>query len=325
MTDYMQKFDSIEQLRNAVKYLRQYTKGGKFEFIGTVKIHGTNAGIRLTKDHRLVSMSRNNVLAIDSEMQGVDNNGFARYVMENSDFFRQALTRFKTKYGIEDVSVFGEWAGQGIQKGVAVSEVPKFFAPFSLQDSYGQELPVTGREVDFSYLLNHDIRVYPITVFTQYSVVIDSELPEPAQNFLVDLTIAVEDECPVGAYFGVKGVGEGVVWQGYAEGRLVRFKVKGEKHSVSKVRTLSPVDIEKVESAQRFVESFVTDARLQQGIDYLNEQGIAIEMKNFGHYIKWVNTDVNKEEGDVLIESGLTMKDVARLITQKAKAYFEKV
>jgi hypothetical protein len=56
----------------------------------------------------------------------------------------------------------------------------------------------------------------------------------------VEITMAVEAECPVGRFFGVlSGVGEGVVWKPvdplYNEGRFW-FKVKGEKHSVTMIK-----------------------------------------------------------------------------------------
>ena len=50
---------------------------------------------------------------------------------------------------------------------------------------------------------------------------------------MIEITEAVENECPVGKHFGVSGVGEGVVWTCVSEGwndSGTWFKVKGEAH-----------------------------------------------------------------------------------------------
>lgn len=116
-------------------------------------------------------------------------------------------------------------------------------------------------------------------------------------------------------------VGEGVAWSPtdneLAKNSGLWFKVKGDKHSVSKVKTLAAVDPERLASIQQFVEYAVTENRLQQGIDE-----IGLDIKNMGAFLSWVNRDIIKEEGDVLAHNGLVMKDVAKFISNKARAWF---
>ena len=42
--------------------------------------------------------------------------------------------------------------------------------------------------------------------------------------------------------------------------------MKGTKHSVSKVKTLAPVNVEKLNSIQEFVDYSVTRVRFEQGL-----------------------------------------------------------
>lgn len=125
----------------------------------------------------------------------------------------------------------------------------------------------------------------------------------------------------------MKGVGEGVVWSTRLDdGTVSSFKVKGEKHQSSKVKTLAPVDVEKVNNAIEFVEKVVTISRLQQAAEAMLDrdgEGTPIfDRKFLGVFIKWVSTDVLKEEADTLLASGLTMKDVGGKLSSKSRQWF---
>ncbi len=166
---------------------------------------------------------------------------------------------------------------------------------------------------------------FPVTQFGVYEIEIDYNAPELSQNKLVEITNAVEQECPAGKYFGKSGCGEGVVWfiadDAYDYADFV-LKVKGEKHSVSKVKTTASVDVEKLNSINEMVENFVTENRLKQGLDYLQEQHLDAEPKNLGPYIKWVIGDIAKEEMDVFEASGIEFKEFAKSATTKIRQWF---
>lgn len=94
----------------------------------------------------------------------------------------------------------------------------------------------------------------------------------------------------------------------------------------SKVKTLAPVDVEKVKSVGEFVEKTVTENRLKQGLEKMVELGHPLDAKSTGEYIKWVMGDVFKEELDTLAESGLTTKDVSgQMATKIRKFYLENI
>ena len=103
---------------------------------------------------------------------------------------------------------------------------------------------------------------------------------------------------------------------------VYRMKVKGEKHSVSKVKTLAAVDVEKVNSVKECVDKVCTVNRMKQGFDYLAEQGLDRIPQNLGVYLKWLNGDIFKEELDTIVESGLTPKDMTKEISNLGRKFF---
>ena len=109
--------------------------------------------------------------------------------------------------------------------------------------------------------------------------------PELVQNKIIEMTISVEDSCPVGKYFNKEGVGEGIVFT-CTTNQDLKFKSKGEKHSASKVKTLNTVDTEAMASINEFVELAVTENRLEQGISFFKENNIEVDAKNTGQFFR---------------------------------------
>lgn len=336
MEKRMITFPEIGQFRQIIKVINDNTRySGKDEngdaifdaskrlptltFTGTVKLHGTNAGVTLTKNGDFYPQSRENVISIEK-----DNAGFAFFVESNKEVFNEF---FKT-LDIRDadyITIFGEWAGGNIQKGVAINGLPKMFVIFAVKLSYDEEAKtnyfLTNEET--KHLKNPDAKIYNVLDFENYTIEIDFENPHMAQNKLIELTQAVEDECPVGKAFGNIGTGEGIVWKCDTEKGTIRFKVKGEKHSSSKVKTLAPVNTEKLNSVKEFAEYSVTESRLNQGIEKvftsINQE---IDIKKIGDFLKWIANDIIKEELDTLKDNGLEPKDVTSAISNVARKWF---
>jgi len=100
------------------------------------------------------------------------------------------------------------------------------------------------------------------------------------------------------------------------------MKVKGEKHQNSKVKTLTTISVEEVESMRDFIEYAVTDNRMEQGISKLIENHIPIEIKSTGEFIKWVYNDVVKEESDTIIANKIDVKKLGSAVSAKAKPFW---
>lgn len=314
------KFSSIEQFRNVIKQVRSNSEyHGKpvptLMFTGTVKLHGTNSGIGyFVETDTCIYQSRERILSLQA-----DNSGFMLWASGNPGIavlLMELRVKFNPKHTIY---VYGEWAGQGIQKKVAIAQVPKAFYVFSLV--------VDGAEVDISekdYITNAAANIYSIHNFKTWTLDIDFSKPELVQNQLVDWTLEVEEECPVGKYFGVSDIGEGIVWKNSELG--LTFKTKGEKHANSKVKTLkqvAAVDIEKMNSLKEFIESACSENRLNQGFDKLKEMGLdPDDNKSIGEYIRWVCNDIFREEADTIVGNQIDTKKIGGLVAAKARNHF---
>lgn len=313
----MIKFPSIEQYRNVIREVKtNHDYQGKDEseqpiyqhlspypvldFVGTVKLHGTNASVVKYKD-RVEFQSRERVLSLQQ-----DNYQFA-LSMSNKDLG----FLFEDIVFNEYIAVFGEWIGQGVQSGVAVSNLSKTFVIFAYKVD---DVWVDIQRSDFSQ------NIYHIENFSTWNLEIDFNSPESVQNRLVELTEQVEKECPVGKHFGFSGVGEGIVWT--TSDRRYCFKVKGEKHSSTKVKTLASVDTELIESMNEFVNNVLTESRLKQGIDKLTEMGLEVSQKSTGEYLRWIIGDVVKEEQDTIITNQFDLKKLNPLLSNKARVWF---
>jgi hypothetical protein len=338
----MIKFPSIEQFRTIVKNVKDFTayegkdaegntvynyskEQPKITFKGTVKLHGTNAGVTCDlATGEFYAQSRENIITPEK-----DNAGFATFVYANKEYFSTIFEAIAIDSEISEdnyLSVYGEWAGKGIQKGVGISEIDKSFFIFGAK--------VTPKDEEKkAYWVDHTVlmtiprqdRFYVIEEFETFSIEIDFNDPQRVQNDLIELTMKVEEECPVAKAFEIAGIGEGIVWSAeLTPGEVVRFKVKGEKHSTSKVKKLASVDVEKLNSIRDFVDYAVTENRLNQGIEQVfTTKSESPDVTRTGEFVKWVTSDIAKEELDTLVENGLEFKDVMGQCSKKAASWFK--
>jgi len=93
------------------------------DMIVTEKIDGTNAQVCVLEDGRVLAGSRNRWITPED-----DNYGFARWVKEHEDELREGL-------GVGQH--FGEWWGQGIQRGYGLTE--KRFSLFNVGRWYDRD------------------------------------------------------------------------------------------------------------------------------------------------------------------------------------------
>jgi len=339
----MIKFPSIEQFRTIIAtILRQYNFVGLDEngdaiydttkpkptltFKGTVKLHGTNAAVCWNAVSGMWVQSRENIITPEK-----DNAGFAFFVESHKEAFAELFKQIDSKimetFTHTTITIYGEWCGGNIQKGVGITNLEKSFFIFGVKITPNpeEETPRASYWVDYNYLRSPENKIYNIDDFQTYSMDIDFNMPKLVQNKLSELTIAVEEECPVAKAFGFSGIGEGIVWSTNLNGNVHRFKVKGEKHSSSKVKTLAAVDTEKLESIQSFVEYAVTESRFKQALENVFPNDEPIENKKLGDVIRWVVNDVIKEEMDTMTDNKIEPKDVNKYLSSKVRDMFFKL
>lgn len=342
----MIKFPSIEQFRTVVSNVnRRYNFVGLDEngeaiydpsmpkpvltFKGTVKLHGTNAAVSFNAVSGMWAQSRENIITPEK-----DNAGFAFFAHSNETVFRRLFHDVAINNDIDmhknTITIYGEWAGGNIQKGVGVSNLPKSFFIFGVKITPHTETEEELRAnpaywVDYSYLRNGDVKIYNIDDYPTYSIEIDFNMPQLVQNELSELTIAVEEECPVAKAFGFSGIGEGIVWSCEYQDVVHRFKVKGELHAgKSKVPTLKKVDDEKIKKILELAEKVTPTWRLAQMLetscDFMN--GGTLDRSKLGDFIKLVMADIIKEDMDLLVEAGLEPKDIGKYVSDISRRYF---
>lgn len=350
-------FPSMKQFReviSSVNHLHQNNPSNQvIEFTGTVKLHGTNTSIVLTKDGDFYTQSRTQVL-IDGSTQ---NFGFPEFVFSNIErktFIQNQMQSILDKFTEKNhdntlvgLVLFGEFAGAGIQKKVAISQMDRFFSPFAVAivyeiDKTEEDGSITksarydwifkdeqGNDI-LQLFKNDNYRIYPTTMAQIKKITVDfSDKANllKAQQEMVDFTNQVEKECPFAKLFGITGLGEGVVYRD-STGQF-SFKVKGEKHSVSKVKTLAAITPEQIEhhnKIQGFVDYAVTENRLEQMHNelLLEMNTDFLSSKEIKAFISKVVADVHKEESDVIQSNGLSdyLKELNHAIITKARKWF---
>ena len=336
MTHYA--WPEIESFHNIRKYAKTHHEilGGvaQVKYRAKVKLHGSNAGVQVHCDGRIVAQSRTQEL-----VDGADNAGFAKWVKENEAHWRDTGCA-------HEFIAFGEWCGKGIQKGVAISAIDKkVFAVFAIKMMNDDSVIVEPDALNRILYGIPDTYVLPwYGKETTFDWLDSSENLEQVVNDINKDVLQVEENDPwVEATFGVKGTGEGLVFYPFVDGdnapsfgvmSNLMFKAKGEKHK--NVATAAPAQVnpETAASVDAFIDMVLTEARLEQGSVAVNPLSSLAEeidrqvllplhdVKLMGKFIAWISNDVAKETQDELEASGLTMKQVQGPLTVKARTWY---
>jgi hypothetical protein len=279
-------------------------------FSGTVKLHGTNSAIQRYKKE-YTYQSRNNIITIDK-----DNSGFATYMSNISldELFDKISNNFE-----DDIIIYGEWIGPGIQKGCGIHLLDE------------KQFVIFGVKINNKYIQNNkkfclqEYNIYNILDIPSYHIDIDFDRIDEASNKILEMVVQVDKECPWAKKFNCIGHGEGIVFTSDDDPTDTNlwFKSKGNSHKIkSKEKIIIEVDPIIQKSIDDFIKYSVHEDRLNQGLEYLIEQELDLELENLGSFLKWINKDINKEEYDVMEVSNLTWKQVAKAVTDKSKSWF---
>ena len=112
-----------------------------------------------------------------------------------------AINYLKSLFG-DNVVIFGEEFGKGIQDTVGVSQLDKKWAIFRVQtisDDEGTSKWITLTDKDLTPLNKYNI--YSIRQFGVKEIKIDFEHPADSINQINQWTIDIENECPVAKFF----------------------------------------------------------------------------------------------------------------------------
>lgn len=312
----MEKFTSIESFKHVVANVRKYynNRGKPFptlNFEGTVKLHGTNAGVRRTASGEIQPQSRERLVSI-----GSDNAGFAFFVESHMDAVKHLFDGFPAD---ADVTLYGEWCGGNIQSSVALNGLEKHWVLFAVK--------VNGEYALLPDIKDNENKIYNINQIPTYKIEIDFLSPEPASEILADLTIQVEKECPWAKFMGnISGIGEGIVWHcvEHPEMEFLWFKTKGMLHKGND-KTKTPrikIDDQKLASIKELVDEILPKWRLEQGISYLRENALPLLPQSTGDYLKWIAKDILKEELETIAASGFDWKQIQGQVMQTSRQFY---
>lgn len=307
-----------------------------------VKLHGTNAAVQVHEKGEIICQSRESIITPEK-----DNAGFARWAMTDKEKWYRAIDKSYVA-GSKGWIIYGEWIGPGIQKNVAVSQIPKkCFAVFAARTLDGDDQLVVEPEA-----LQELVKGIPdVYVLPWYEKSIDIDWKQTDEELtktiapINDWVLAIEANDPwVEANFGIKGTGEGLVFYpsstphlGFEHFTNLTFKAKGEKHKNIATAKPAQVDAAVAASIDAFVDMVLTPARLEQGArailgehkheDSLNclfctTGALTYDVKLTGKFVNWVSADVEKETQDELAVSNLTWKQVQKAVSDKARAWY---
>ena len=290
----------------------------KITYRAKMKLHGTNTGVQVIADG-VFAQSRTQVLTTQSDYKG-----YAAWVHAHESAFARLPT---------GTTVFGEWCGPGVEKGMAISQLDaKIFAVFALQVGAGEEATLVV-DPDTIRARLPDIPGLHVIPWEGPEVVLDyasKESLDAAAMTVNTIVHAVEAEDPwVKRAFGKSGVGEGLVF--YAVGdniparpseyALLMWKAKGDKHRTAGSRVPVQIDPQVADSVDDFVALMVTDARLRQGIS--EACGGEVSLRNMSGFLAWVAGDVAKESAAELHASGLVFAQVEKAVIARARAWLK--
>lgn len=298
----------------------------KFKYRGKIKLHGSNAGIHF-ENGEMKPQKRSSFITIYD-----DNCGFAKFVSELS---------------IHNINnnmiVYGEWAGPGVQKTDAVTKIPqKTFFVFSVYDIDNDVMIIEPEEIEEIVVdifgenySNQNIVVIP---WHTDEIELDFSRQNKCQKFIdgimkeVDDVIANEDPY-IKQLYNIEGPGEGLVMYGIAgqqfDGTAIDadvlfdyiFKAKTESHSVQKSKDRNHVAPERPEGIDDFIDMFYTEQRFEQ---MLNQIGGKATREKTGEFMKAVMSDVYRESEQEILLADFEWKDVPKYAAPTVKNWWFK-
>lgn len=220
------------------------------------------------------------------------------------------------------ITIAGEWIGEKIQKGVAISHLSKRFVIISVKmnGSWVLDTLYSGIEAP------HD-DIYNIARGGIYTSTLHPSDPQRTIAELEPVAEKIAARCPFAESFDVVGEGEGLVWKlvPYADDADLWFKTKGGKFKPTFTpapKTPAKGVAEKREAMEGLARAWVGEQRLEQGWDYLREMGMERNLQGIGEFLKWVQNDVLVEERGYVQENEVDEGMLRMEIMKVAKPWF---
>ncbi|KAG4420039.1 hypothetical protein IFR04_006798 [Cadophora malorum] len=280
-------------------------------FIGTVKLHGQHADIVINPDNTIRLQSRNRPVLHESQ----DILGFAKTMFTLEKNILQLKQRIEGRWmelnrngelsETHPLVIAGEWVGPGIQKNVALDELPrKYFVitAISLNNFWLDDQLYADIE-------DEDAGIVHVGRGGFFSEELDVTDLESCQERMMAIALEVEKTCPFSQSFGIMGRGEGIVWkatQPLGKDPRMWVKTKGPSFAVTRTADLpKPVakgnttllDDEMIERTRQFAYATTTEPRLQQLWQVMElEYAMPMDKTSKKKFMQYVSDDILREE-----------------------------
>ncbi|KAI4127162.1 MAG: hypothetical protein LQ338_003339 [Usnochroma carphineum] len=296
---------------------------------GTVKLHGAHADWVITNDD-IVRVQSRSVLELSSSNDSYGLFAFtsplhAAIIRLRDDIVRR-YQQLNPNVSVDPdypTIISGEWCGKGIQKGVAISHLPKHFVIISIRVN-----DVWVDEKKYADIHDEANGIFHISKAGDYRLDYDLDLPEVSDIAIQRWVKSIEKSCPYGVARGVQGSGEGIVWKAvdYIHDPDMWFKSKAESHTVSNSSKLSKSAIapENREREDNFAKAVVTERRLEQGWEYLRETGVTRNLAATGRFVAWITSDVLVEEEQEMAQNQIHKGKLRPSIKSIAEAWYKR-
>ncbi|KAL8737527.1 MAG: hypothetical protein Q9181_001579 [Wetmoreana brouardii] len=280
--------------------------------VGHVKLHGAHADWVISTDDTIRVQSRN-VLELSASN---DIYGLAAFTAPRNTVILRLRDEIMRRYwklnpNVPDdarypITIAGEWCGRGIQKGMAISQLPRHFVIISIRVNN-----VWVAEGNYSDICDEANGIFHISKAPSYRLDLNMDDIDGSEAAIQTFVTDVEQTCPYGLARGVLGRGEGIVWKAvdYVQDPELWFKYKADSTAVSHSWRL-PAAAVAPNNRQRednFAAAVVTNQRLEQGWEYLKEIGVTRDEAGVGKFLAWITNDIFVEE-----EREMKEKDISR-------------
>ena len=280
-------------------------------YIGTVKLHGQHADIVINPDNTIRLQSRNRPVLDESQ----DISGFAKTMFNLEKNILQLKQRIEGRWmelnrkeelsGTDPLVIAGEWVGPGIQKNVALDELPrKYFVITSIS------LNIFWLDDQlYADIEDEDAGIVHVGRGGFFSEELDVTDLESCQERMLAVALEVEKTCPFSQSFGIMGRGEGIVWkatQPLGNDPRMWVKTKGPDFAVTRTADLpKPVakgtaallDDEMIERTRQFAYATTTEPRLQQLWQVMElEYAMPMDKTSKKKFMQYVSDDILREE-----------------------------
>lgn len=285
----------------------------KIPYSFKIKLHGTNACVRIEQDGNVVPQKRSSDIGPVKKMDGVtklrDNAGFAAWTKKEEGYWSTLAKSDRILY------VYGEWVGNGVQSGVACSQLDTkrffVFAIDGVKDDGNIERIVDPHVIE-AILFGHGKESDTVHVIPWHSHAtmnfMNKEATSQTIEKLNDTVEKIGELDPLMMeMFEIKGSGEGLVgYPALGENRGIsyknddlqlfswfNFKAKSEHHRVNAHKKSVQFDPDKYANIQIFADTYCTEARFLQAF----KDGVGEEknLRRIPDFIKWVVSDIHKE------------------------------